>query len=128
MGFAEKLVRQCRKPQGFLGRFLGRAMNVGHARVRRWGLGYVPSESFVAVLDIGCGPGLTSRILLDAVQPEGQVVGVDFSGERIRHARNRYQKEGTRHLFHLAQPAVFQHRSAVYNSPSVQRSTCDQSL
>jgi SAM-dependent methyltransferase len=46
------------------------------------------------VADIGCGPGLTSHLLLDAVQPEGQVVGVDFSGERIRHARDRYQKEG----------------------------------
>jgi len=57
MGFAEKFVRQCRKPQGFFGRFLGRAMNVGHAKVRRWGLCYVSSESFFAVLDIGCGGG-----------------------------------------------------------------------
>lgn len=46
------------------------------------------------VADIGCGPGLTSRILLEAVQPGGQVVGVDFSAERIRHARNRYQQDG----------------------------------
>ncbi|MCK4509954.1 MAG: class I SAM-dependent methyltransferase, partial [Desulfuromonadales bacterium] len=46
------------------------------------------------VADIGCGPGLTSSILLDAVQPGGQVVGVDFSAERIQHARNRYQRDG----------------------------------
>lgn len=46
------------------------------------------------VADIGCGPGLTSSILMDAVQPGGQVVGVDFSAERITHARNRYEKQG----------------------------------
>lgn len=46
------------------------------------------------VADIGCGPGLTSHILHDAVQPAGQVVGVDFSGDRIEHARNRYQQNG----------------------------------
>jgi SAM-dependent methyltransferase len=46
------------------------------------------------VADIGCGPGLTSSILYDAVQPDGQVVGVDFSLDRIEHARTRYQKDG----------------------------------
>lgn len=44
------------------------------------------------VADIGCGPGLTSQILYDSIQPAGQVVGVDFSAERIEHARSRYQK------------------------------------
>jgi SAM-dependent methyltransferase len=46
------------------------------------------------VADIGCGPGLTSSILYDAVRPDGKVVGVDFSAERISHARSRYQRDG----------------------------------
>lgn len=46
------------------------------------------------VADVGCGPGLTSKILLDAVQPGGEVVGIDFSAERIEYARGRYQVEG----------------------------------
>ena len=46
------------------------------------------------VADIGCGPGLTSSILLDVVQPGGEVVGIDFSVDRIQHARNRYQQSG----------------------------------
>jgi SAM-dependent methyltransferase len=46
------------------------------------------------VADIGCGPGLTSKILLEAVKPGGEVVGIDFSAERICHAKNRYQQEG----------------------------------
>ena len=31
---------------------------------------------------------------MDAVQPGGEVVGVDFSGERIDYARDRYRQEG----------------------------------
>ena len=46
------------------------------------------------VADVGCGPGLTSRILHEAAQPGGQVTGIDFSADRIRHARNRYQRAG----------------------------------
>ncbi len=51
-------------------------------------------EAGMRVADIGCGPGLTSHILLEAVKPGGEVVGVDFSVERIRHAKDRYQQEG----------------------------------
>ena len=46
------------------------------------------------VADVGCGPGLTSKILHRAVQPNGQVVGIDFSPQRIRHARQTYQGKG----------------------------------
>jgi len=46
------------------------------------------------VADIGCGPGLTSKLLHEAVQPGGQVVGIDFSVERISYARQKYQAQG----------------------------------
>ncbi len=42
------------------------------------------------VLDVGCGPGKTSSILHEMVQPSGQVVGVDFSEERIEYAKGHY--------------------------------------
>ena len=57
MGLAEKFVRQCRKPEGLLGRFVGRAMNVGHTRIRRWGLTHVSVGPDGTILDIGCGGG-----------------------------------------------------------------------
>ena len=38
------------------------------------------------VLDVGCGAGWLSRRLAKLV-PEGRVVGMDISGEMIRHAR-----------------------------------------
>ncbi len=91
MGFAEKLVRQCRKPQGFLGRFLGRAMNVGHAKVRRWGLGYVLSESFVAVLDIGCGGGGGLRDMASTF-PKAKIYGIDYSQDMVLLAKKVNKK------------------------------------
>ncbi len=42
------------------------------------------------VLDVGCGPGKVTSILRDLVQPGGEIVGVDNSKERIRHAESRY--------------------------------------
>lgn len=42
------------------------------------------------VLDVGCGPGVTTSALAGLVGKEGYVVGLDRSEERIRHAQNLY--------------------------------------
>lgn len=42
------------------------------------------------VLDVGCGPGLTTAILAEAAGPDGLAVGVDRSAERIAHACHNY--------------------------------------
>lgn len=42
------------------------------------------------VLDVGCGPGKTSSILYNLVQPDGEVVGVDIAQNRIDHACSFY--------------------------------------
>jgi len=39
------------------------------------------------VLDLGCGPGLWTQLLADAVGPAGCVVGVDFDRDLLAHAR-----------------------------------------
>ncbi len=46
------------------------------------------------VADLGCGPGVTTRILHDLVQPGGRVVGVDVVEDRIAYARAHYPGEG----------------------------------
>ena len=38
------------------------------------------------VLDVGCGSGKTSSILHELVQPGGEIVGIDYSEERINYA------------------------------------------
>ena len=42
------------------------------------------------VLDAGCGPGLVTSILYDMIQPGGKIVGLDYSGERIKYAIQHY--------------------------------------
>ena len=42
------------------------------------------------VLDVGCGPGKTTSLLHDLIQPNGEAVGVDIAESRIRHARSFY--------------------------------------
>jgi ubiquinone/menaquinone biosynthesis C-methylase UbiE len=85
MGFAEKLVRQCRKPQGMLGRFVGRAMNTGHARVIRWGLGHLLEEP-TAVLDVGCGGGAALRDMASRF-PSTKLYGIDYSQDMVLLAK-----------------------------------------
>lgn len=46
-----------------------------------------------AVLDLGCGPGLWSRIFAQRVQPHGRVVGVDGSAESIAYARQTLEQD-----------------------------------
>ena len=86
MGVIEKLVRQCRKPQGFIGRFIGRAMNVGHAKVWRWGLEYVSSESYVDILDVGCGGGGALREMASRF-PAATLFGIDYSQDMVLLAK-----------------------------------------
>lgn len=44
------------------------------------------------VLDVGCGPGITTASLAQCVGATGSVVGVDRSEERIAHARSTYEQ------------------------------------
>jgi len=82
MGFAEKFVRQCRKPEGLFGRFVGRLMNTGHAKVRRWGLSYVSVEPHATVLDIGCGGGAALRDM-GSYFPDSKLWGIDYSQDMV---------------------------------------------
>jgi ubiquinone/menaquinone biosynthesis C-methylase UbiE len=45
------------------------------------------------LLDVCCGPGKTTAILRDLVQPEGSILGLDSSPKRIAHAMEHYGKE-----------------------------------
>ena len=83
MGFIEKYVKQCRKPSGRFGRFVGRTMNVGHGKVRRWGLGHIAIEPDAVILDIGCGGGKAVQELAMSA-PNGKVYGVDYSEDMVQ--------------------------------------------
>ncbi len=57
------------------------------------------------VADLGCGPGRTTSVLHDLVQPGGETVGVDFGPDRISHANQHYQRPGlTFHCRDIREP------------------------
>ena len=72
------MIQQCRKPTGWLGRFILRTMNRSHSRLISWGLAHANIEPENTLLDIGCGGGLTIRDLA-GLAPLGSVYGVDYS-------------------------------------------------
>lgn len=45
------------------------------------------------VLDVGCGPGITTACLAKLVGPSGSAVGLDRSDERINHARLNHEAD-----------------------------------
>ena len=45
------------------------------------------------VLDVGCGTGKITSILHELIQPGGEILGVDYSEERIRYAKQHYARE-----------------------------------
>ncbi len=50
------------------------------------------------ILDLGCGTGYFSKFLADLVGPDGQVVGVDPDGERLKVARNKYTASNLKYI------------------------------
>ena len=96
MGVMARLLKQCRRPTGWFGRLLARAMNLGHSRLTAWGLGHVSVGSNFTILDIGCGGGATVRKLAD-MAAKGKVCGIDCSPESVaisRKTNRRLIKEG----------------------------------
>ena len=45
------------------------------------------------ILDVGCGPGITTSALASAAQPGGKALGIDGSAERIEYAKQKYSSD-----------------------------------
>ncbi len=53
------------------------------------------------VLDVACGPGKTTSILHEMIQPDGSIVGIDFSEKRVTYAIRQYgNKSGIQFKVH----------------------------
>ena len=51
-------------------------------------------------MDAGCGPGITTKLIEEMIQPKGTIVGLDYSPRRIEYADKHYKK-GESIGFHL---------------------------
>lgn len=85
------MVRQVRKPSGWLGRRVVRAMNLSHATVSGWGLQQVTVPKNAAALDVGCGGGWVVQRLA-ALASEGKVIGLDYSAASVAVSRSTNAK------------------------------------
>jgi SAM-dependent methyltransferase len=81
------VLRQCRKPWGWLGRLYIWLMNLRHAGVTSWGLSHVRVEPQFAILDVGCGGGKAVERLAEQATG-GKVCGVDYSLASVTAARS----------------------------------------
>ena len=77
---------QVRKPSGWLGRRVVRAMNLSHAAMTDWGLQQIAIPNNAMILDVGCGGGYTLRKLA-AIAAEGKFVGLDYSAASVAVSR-----------------------------------------
>jgi ubiquinone/menaquinone biosynthesis C-methylase UbiE len=80
------VINQCRKPTGWLGRFVLRSMNASHSKLTDWGLEHVAVGKGDTILDVGCGGGRTVSKLA-AMAAEGKIYGVDYSAESVAASR-----------------------------------------
>jgi ubiquinone/menaquinone biosynthesis C-methylase UbiE len=80
------LMQQVRKPGGWVGRAVARAMGMSHSAMTDWGLQQLTVAKNASVLDVGCGGGRTVGKLA-ALAPEGRVVGLDYSAASVAVAR-----------------------------------------
>jgi len=58
------------------------------------------------ILDLGCGAGKTTQILHRLAQPGGQVVGLDWSQDRINYAVEHYSGSGISYVRRDAREAL----------------------
>ncbi|WP_054534588.1 class I SAM-dependent methyltransferase [Herpetosiphon geysericola] len=79
---------QYRRPSGWLGRSIGRAMARDHQPENRWTIEVLQAGPTDQILEIGFGPGVAIQAL-SAIVSAGQSIGVDFSATMVRAARRR---------------------------------------
>jgi len=83
MSFLSKLIKQCRRPSGWLGELTALRMNSGHARMTTWALGHLHISKEYVILDVGCGGGRTVNRLAKLAF-DGKVMGLDFSESSVK--------------------------------------------
>jgi len=86
MSTLSKMLKQCRKPTGWLGRAVARGMNLSHSKLTDWGLSHISIGENATILDIGCGGGGTVRKLA-RMAARGMIFGIDYSEDSVRISR-----------------------------------------
>jgi SAM-dependent methyltransferase len=81
-------LKNCRKPAGRMGRFVVKAMNIGHSGISKWGLSHLSAAEYRNILDIGCGGGANIEWLLKRYA-SSRVDGIDYSKVSVEISRKK---------------------------------------
>ena len=76
------------RPEGWLGRFALRMMNLTHTPMAQWNLSFIDFQPDWTILDVGCGGGKNIARMLKRC-PQGQVYGIDYSEESVAMSRKK---------------------------------------
>ena len=85
-GLGSRLLNQCRKPAGWLGRLNLWRMDRHHSELTNWGLKHALIGAGDTILDVGCGGG-RAITKMAAIASEGRIYGIDYSEESVAAAR-----------------------------------------
>ena len=88
MGMFSKFWNTNARPEGWLGRFALRMMNLTHTPMAQWDLSYIDFQPDWTILDVGCGGGKNIARMLKRC-PQGQVYGIDYSEESVAMSRKK---------------------------------------
>ena len=83
-----RVLQNCAKPEGRIGKWIVRMMNASHAPLSRWGLSHLELAPDASVIDLGCGGGSNVSAMLAAC-PEGHVTGLDYSSVSVTASRKK---------------------------------------
>lgn len=83
-----RVLQNCAKPEGRIGKWIVRMMNASHAPLSQWGLSHLELAPDAAVIDLGCGGGSNVSAMLAAC-PEGHVTGLDYSSVSVTASRKK---------------------------------------
>lgn len=98
MSIVHKIINQCRKPSGWLGRLNLWDMNRRHSKLTDWGLSHIAIMETDTILDVGCGGGRTVHKLA-AFATRGKIYGIDHSEDSVATAvRTNRRWLGTDHV------------------------------
>lgn len=74
----DKVLQNCKKPRGFLGKQTLQRMNKSHAGLTKWGFSLIDIPHDAVILDIGCGGGKALKLLSGRAK-DGKLYGIDYS-------------------------------------------------
>ncbi len=79
----DEMLKQCPKPEGDIGRYVGIKMNERHPPLWQWGLSYITINDDDIILDAGCGGGEAVK-LLARHSAKGIIYGIDHSEDMVK--------------------------------------------